>query len=100
MLLVRPRDEQEETDESSRDTTQRGALSAIGGVSAGVCGALAQSQQSTVPQAATEDRESPPSVDSPSGRTAVGASGSGDAGDGPGVAGGPGGGALGDEDSG
>lgn len=44
LLSVRPRDEQEEADEHNRDTTQRGALSAIGGVGAGVCGPLAQSQ--------------------------------------------------------
>ena len=100
LLLVRPRDEQEEADESSRDTTQRGTVSTTGGVGAGVCGAFAQSQQRAVAEASAEDRESPPSVDRPSGRTPVGAGGSGDAGDGATVAGEPGSGGVGIEDGG
>jgi hypothetical protein len=97
MLLVRPRDEQEEADEHNRDTTQRGALSAIGGVSAGGCFALAPSQQRTVEQAAAEDKESPPAVGS---QAPIGVGRSGNAGDGAAGVDSAGGGAVGHEDGG
>ena len=91
LLSARPRDEQEEADEYSRDSTQCGQVSTIRGVGAGVCGAFAQSQQRTVAQASAEDREPTAATDP---QAPVGA------GDSIGVAGEPGGSAMGDKDGG